>query len=110
MNLTLVIDGKEKKFGKPRVTGATYREFLDMNQRIDFGNPTGEELDEIVQLICDSYGNQFTIDEFHNGLEIDPDSEDSYFFKIGEFLQRVQGIKANAQPVKESENQKPATP
>ncbi|KSU89810.1 hypothetical protein A2U94_18130 [Bacillus sp. VT 712] len=94
MNLTLMMSGKPIKFGKPFISGRIYREFLALKERgVDFNSPTPDELDEVVQMICESYSNQFTIDDFYNGLAIDIDSEDNFFIKIAEFIMLAQGLR-----------------
>ncbi|WP_282022590.1 phage tail assembly chaperone G [Priestia flexa] len=94
MNLTLMMSGKPIKFGKPFISGRIYREFLALKERgVDFNSPTPHELDEVVQMICESYSNQFTIDDFYNGLAIDIDSEDNFFIKIAEFIMLAQGLR-----------------
>jgi len=93
MNLTLEIDGKLKKFGKPKkVKGRAYLRYLEMKQYVDFNNPTPDEFDEIVQMICEAYDNKFTIDEFYDGCFIDPYSTEGFFGKINEFLYYIQGV------------------
>ncbi|MEB4861157.1 phage tail assembly chaperone G [Priestia megaterium] len=93
MNLTLEIDDKKVKFGKPKkVKGRAYLRYLEMKQYVDFNNPTPDELDELVQMICDAYENKFTIDEFYDGCYIDPFSGEGFFGKITEFLYYIQGI------------------
>lgn len=94
MNLTLMLNGQEKKFGKPFISGRIYREFLALKERgVDFNSPTPDDLDEIVQLLCESYHNQFTIDDFYNGLEVNVDSENNFFIKIAEFIMLAQGLR-----------------
>lgn len=68
MKLTLLIDGKEKIFTTPFVSARAYRKLLEYDQTIDYTDMGLDEYDEIVGFICDVFGNQFTIDDFYDGL------------------------------------------
>jgi hypothetical protein len=70
MNLTLVIDGKEKKFVSGFVPAILYRRLLDMNKRVDYNNLSPEEMDELVESVRNLFNNEFTIDEFYNGVSV----------------------------------------
>lgn len=70
MNLTLKIDGKEKNFVSGFVPAILYRKLLEMNKRVNYNDLSPTEMDELVELVRNLFNNEFTIDEFYNGLSI----------------------------------------
>jgi hypothetical protein len=70
MNLTLKIDGEEKHFVSGFVPAILYRRLLEMNKRVDYNNLSPEEMDELVEVVRNLFNNEFTIDEFYNGLSV----------------------------------------
>lgn len=70
MKLTLLIEGKKKEFKTSFIPGMIFRRALELNKRIDFSNMQAEDLDEIVQLTVELYGNEFSFDEFYKGIPL----------------------------------------
>jgi hypothetical protein len=70
MNLTLRIDGQERKFVSSFIPALAYRQLLEMNKRMNFNDLSADELDEIVNLIRGIFENQFSVDEFYDGLPV----------------------------------------
>jgi hypothetical protein len=71
MNLTLKINGEDKKFVSGFVPAILYRKVLEMNKRMNFNDLSPEEMDEIVELTRNMFNNEFTVDEFYNGLPVE---------------------------------------
>jgi hypothetical protein len=70
MNLTLRIDGQERKFVSSFIPARAYRQVLEMNKRMNFNDLSPDEMDEIVNLIRGVFENQFTVDQFYDGLPV----------------------------------------
>lgn len=68
MKLTLLIDGKEKIFTTPFVSARSYRKLLDYDKTIDYTNMDADDYDEIIGFTCNVFGDQFTVDEFWDGI------------------------------------------
>lgn len=70
MELTLIIDGKEKHFVSDDPTVGLLRDLLELQKGgINFGlfnDPV--HMDKVSQKICDLFGNKFTLDQFYAGL------------------------------------------
>ena len=66
------IDGeikvKEKVFTIPHASAKHYRQLLKFDETIDYSNMGVEEHDELVGFVCDVFQNQFTVDEFYEGI------------------------------------------
>lgn len=66
------IDGeikvKEKVFTIPHANAKHYRQLLKFDETIDYSNMGVEEHDELVGFVCDVFQNQFTVDEFYDGI------------------------------------------
>lgn len=68
MKLTLMINGEEKIFVAPFIPAKHYRQMLKFDQEIDYFKMTLEDYDKLVSFVCDVFGNQFTVDEFYEGI------------------------------------------
>lgn len=68
MEIKLLIDDKEKTFAIPFVPARKLREALELNKSIDFNNLDTDGLDKMVSYVVDLFKNQFTIDDFYDGL------------------------------------------
>lgn len=71
IKVRLYIDDQEKTFMAPFVPTRIVRTVLEMQTRMDFNNLKPDEMDELVNLICNVFKNQFTIDQFYDGLPAD---------------------------------------
>lgn len=68
--LTIEIDGKEKKFVTPRkIKGSLWREAAMVAEEIEHQELLITDLDSHIQFVCNVFNNQFTIDEFENGVD-----------------------------------------
>jgi hypothetical protein len=63
-----MINDKEKTFVTGFVKARTFREMLSISKRMDLNDLSAEELDELVQLTCQVFDFQFSVDEFYDGL------------------------------------------
>ncbi len=64
-------DGKKKTFQSGPVLMRSMREFLELQTRINLNSMDADELDEFVGFVCRVFGNQFTIDDFYDGMPVD---------------------------------------
>jgi hypothetical protein len=71
MNLKLIMNGEERTFVSTFIPARAFRQVLEMNRRMDFNNLAPDEMDEIVGLIRYVFSNEFTVDEFYDGLPIE---------------------------------------
>lgn len=67
MELTL----NDKVFVAKKIKARMLRRAIEIKSRVDFNDLTVEGLDELVDLTCEMYENQFTRDEFYDGLDAD---------------------------------------
>lgn len=69
MQLKLLINDEEKTFTVPFVSGMVLRKYLDLLAKTkDSKNLTGAEMDEYVGLVVYAFKNQFTLEEFYEGI------------------------------------------
>ncbi|MGM7635633.1 phage tail assembly chaperone G [Bacillus sp. Hm123] len=89
MNLTLNLKGKEMIFSTPKfVSGLVYRKILKLQADGRFPTSDPTDIDEIISLMCDTYENKFTIDEFWEGTHAPKVNE-----TIWNFIQFINGTK-----------------
>ena len=69
--LTLLIDGEEKIFTIPFVSGMVWRRWIELRAKIDMKDLKPDEVDQLVELIIYAFGNRFTLEEFYNGVPHD---------------------------------------
>ena len=74
MEITLTINGQDKKFISPNPTFKVIRLGADLTVRagrsefLPDGDPTAD-FDEAVAFVCAYFGDQFTVEDFHNGYQ-----------------------------------------
>lgn len=71
MKITLQIDGKEKTFVCQTIKARMFRKVLEMRKKMNFEDLSADELDYLVDFVCEVFGRQFTVDEFYDGLPVD---------------------------------------
>lgn len=71
MHLKLWIDNEEKTFFTPFVSAMVFRKFIDLKEKMDMTDLKGEEIDEVSGLVVFAFGNQFTLEQFYNGIPHD---------------------------------------
>lgn len=73
MEVTIKINGKNKTFKTDFISARMFKkteEFQRKAEKVRAGQNEDIDLDEIVQYIVDVYGNQFTVDEFYDGVDV----------------------------------------
>lgn len=68
MKLILNLNNEEKIFTTPFVSGRQYRKLLEYDQRIDYMDMSIDDVDELVGYVRSVFGDQFTVDEFYDGI------------------------------------------
>lgn len=68
MELTLIIDGKEKTFVAPFISGRMFRRTLEVQKKFK-GDIDETTLDSAVDYVVELYGKQFDRDTFYDGIE-----------------------------------------
>lgn len=68
MKLELMIDGEQKIFTTPFVSARSFRKLLEYDQTIDYEDMEVDDYDELIGFTCDVFGNQFTVDNFWDGI------------------------------------------
>ena len=58
-----------KTFTSLNVKTKTMRKALALIERVDFFHLKAKDLDDVVDYICEVYHNQFTREEFYDGLD-----------------------------------------
>lgn len=71
-SLILIIEGKEKKFITPFVSGLVWRKYIELQESVENLNHLKvEELDQFVAIAVTAFNNQFTLEQFYDGLSHD---------------------------------------
>ena len=68
MEVTIKINGKDKTFKTDFISARMFKKTEELQRRAD--NKEDIDLDEVVQYIVDVFGNQFTVDEFYDGVDV----------------------------------------
>jgi len=84
MIIKLIIDEKERSFNSGFISGRRTREALAMSGQIEGKKQDETMLDEMADFIVDLYKNQFTRDQFYDGIASDK--------LIGEFTDSIAKI------------------
>lgn len=71
MILKLLIEDEEKTFAIPFVSAMIFRKFIDCKGKMDFSSLKVDEVDELANLVVLAFGNQFSLEEFYNGIPHD---------------------------------------
>lgn len=70
-SITLLIDGQNKTFTVPFISGMVWRKFIDCRSRMDMSKLKPEELDELAGLVVYAYSDKFTLEQFYGGVPHD---------------------------------------
>ncbi len=91
MKITLEIENnKEKTFSTVKMRGRILKRLLEIQDIMEEASEnevfTQEHYDLMISFICDAFGNQFTEDEFLDGMEL----EETYptFAKLAEEISK----------------------
>lgn len=72
MQITLrpKIDGKrqEKIYTLEYATGYHFRKAAEFDEKIDYSNLSIEDMNQLAGFVCEVFDNQFTVDEFYDGI------------------------------------------
>lgn len=72
MQITLrpKVDGKrqERIYTLEYATGYHFRKVAEFDEKIDYSKITIKEMDELIGFVCDVFDDQFTVDEFYEGI------------------------------------------
>jgi len=60
-----------KTYTANKVKTRMLRRAIEINEKIDYSNLKVKDLDELVDFVCELYGNEFTRDTFYDELEAD---------------------------------------
>jgi hypothetical protein len=71
MQITLFVNGEEKTFTVPFVKARMFRRALEISKKYDLNNIDVETLDTLVSYVVELFNNQFTVDEFYDGISAD---------------------------------------
>lgn len=69
IQITLKINGEDKVFVAPFLTGKLYKDLFEMYDKLK-GPKTPETINVLIDFVCQVFGNQFTIDEYYSGLAL----------------------------------------
>ena len=93
MKLELMIDGKKKMFTTNFVSARHFRQLMEYDSKIDYTDLAVEDADELVGFVCEVFNNQFSPDEFYDGIPshelISTIGDVFYFIRTGETPERV---------------------
>lgn len=67
MEITLNIEGKEKKFIAPPVSARRIKDALRLSQKLEQGEINENTIDDLSEFLVGIYGKQFTLDELLDG-------------------------------------------
>jgi len=71
-SLALYINDERKVFTIPFVSGLVWRKWIELQAKAEnLNNLTLEELDEFVGLVVLAFKNQFTLEQFYEGIPFD---------------------------------------
>ena len=71
MELVLKIDGQNMTFVTPFISGRKLRDTIQMSDKMQKDEMTPEQIDMEIDYIVGIFGNQFTRDQFYDGIESD---------------------------------------
>lgn len=69
LKLEVKIKKEDKIFTAPYVSARKMRKTMELSSKMEENNFTEKDLDEMVAYMVDIFGNQFTADEFYDGIE-----------------------------------------
>lgn len=68
MEVTIKIDGKDKIFKTDFISARMFKKTEELQRRAE--NKEDIDLDEVVKYIVEVFRNQFTMDEFYDGVDV----------------------------------------
>ncbi|WP_156290788.1 phage tail assembly chaperone G [Oceanobacillus salinisoli] len=68
MKLELKLNGETKIYTTSFVSARQFRKLMEYDQEIDYSNLSLDDVDELAGFVCNVFDNQFTVDEFYDGI------------------------------------------
>jgi len=68
MKITLKIEGQDRTFVQDFIPARMFRKTIEMQSKLSKGVDE-KALDSMVSYVADIFGNQFTIDQFYDGMD-----------------------------------------
>lgn|SRR5690554_5282737 len=85
----------EVVYQPPFVSAKHFRKLAEFEEEIDYSDMDTEDMDKIVEFVCDVYGNQFTPEEFWEGTPshsfIELIGNVFYFVRTGKDPKKIEG-------------------
>jgi hypothetical protein len=69
--IVLLINGEKKEFRIPFVNGMVWRKFVQYRAEMDMNKLTPEEVDDLAGLVVYAFNDQFTLEQFYEGVPHD---------------------------------------
>ncbi|HCG4535566.1 TPA: hypothetical protein NJY08_004411 [Salmonella enterica subsp. enterica serovar Typhi str. AG3] len=69
MKIDISIDGHEKTFTTTFINGLVYRKYVEISEQGILKDLTLEAREKIIELIIEAFNQQFTADQFWNGID-----------------------------------------
>ncbi len=73
MQIQLMIKGDKRTFNAPFLSGQLYKDFFEIQRKLQDvlnGGASPKTMDVLVDFVCRVYGNQFTIDQYWEGVPL----------------------------------------
>jgi hypothetical protein len=70
MQIELRINGEKKSFVTPFIKGRIFRKALKLNKSLTGSELNEEQLDQLVEFVCDVFDGRFSPDDVYDGLEL----------------------------------------
>lgn len=73
MQISLFINGEKKTYSTSFLSGELYKDFFDIQRKLQMvlqGDASPKIMDIMVDFVCRTYGNQFTIDQYWKGVPL----------------------------------------
>jgi hypothetical protein len=71
VQITLFLNNEEKTFTVPFVKARMFRRALEITKKYNLNDVDVETLDILVSYVVELFNNQFTIDDFYDGVPAD---------------------------------------
>ena len=59
----------DKNYAMPTVKAKVLRKALTLNEKMDFNDLKSKDLDELINFVCELYGNKFSVDDVYEYLD-----------------------------------------
>nr|WP_302599769.1 hypothetical protein [uncultured Cellulosilyticum sp.] len=69
MQIKLMINGEERTFVAPFLSGKLYKDFFEMQRKLQEPKDPSV-MNTMIDFVCRVYGNQFTIDQYWEGVPL----------------------------------------